>query len=98
MALGTPLPSIIFPNKPHLKVNSSRREYVSTNLGVKSIFLKFRTQEDPIIDLESIGQPLGQVLAHGSFAMLHFRDMGLADPYEHQPRGLGDVQAIVTGP
>jgi len=39
-------------------------------------------QEDPIIDLESLGQPLGQVFANGSFAMLHFRDMGLADPHQ----------------
>ena len=39
-------------------------------------------QEDPIIDLESLGQPLGQVFANGSFTMLHFRDIGLADPHQ----------------
>ena len=39
-------------------------------------------QEDPIIDLESLGQPLGQVFANGSFIVLHFRDMGLADPHQ----------------
>jgi hypothetical protein len=86
MVLGTSPPSIIsltnLISEPILLVGG----YVSKNFSVKSILPKFRTPEDPILDLESFGRPLGQVLAYGSFAILHFREMGPADPYENRSR------------
>ena len=69
-----------YPGRPCRLTHDPLEQYESPGFLV----LKPRTglQEDPIIDLESLGQPLGQVFANGSFIMLHFRDMGLADPHQ----------------